>query len=130
MRPSEKIVFYHLRGTNSARTLLRPPAWAGSVPGRRSIEFRPESYYHFARAPWQGTQNIAQIYSKNDLPEIFDSIVLVPYRNGRARVRQANVALEPFSNSILNSVLASWPDFTLRLGGIVAGPVVLSFMLD
>jgi len=46
---------------------------------------------------------------------------------GWARQR---VALEPSSKSILNSALVSRTDFILPPGGIVAGPIVLIFMLD
>ena len=65
-----------------------------------------------------------------DLPEIFDRIVLVSHRNRRARVGQAERPARTVLKLDFESALASWTDFILPPGGIVAGPAILTFMFD
>jgi len=50
--------------------------------------------------------------------------------DGEPGSARQNVALDPSSNWILKSALASWTDFTLLPGDTAAAPVVLIFMLD
>jgi hypothetical protein len=64
-----------------------------------------------------------------DLPEIFDCIILISYRNGRAQIDQADCrARSVFKLDFELSLSPHETDFTLPPGGIVAGPAVLIFM--
>jgi len=57
-------------------------------------------------------------------------MVLISYRNGRARVGQGERRTRTVLKLDFELGLASWTDLTLLPGDTAAAPVVLIFMLD